>query len=1335
MAASSFSPFATVIQSFILELKDKEDKQSPFYREVLAKASSTARSKKEIAWCAQELAEFVAELEQKQRRESKTLWVSEKLRPLLTGLNEYAQACDVIIQAAPSAAVLLYGGARVVLVLGNNITKAFDTVVKIMEQIGYLLKPYELFSQAYQSSADMHSLLMVSYKKIVRFWHKASKLLNQKKYKTLLVNVVKPLHVEWQKFSEDLQQDKDRIQLLAQATEASKTTQRDAAQTKRQIVDWIKSNEDDLKLDVRGDVDAGVKIRHEQSCEWFLELPDFRTWIESKKTSSIWYNAPPGTGKTVLMSTLTQHLQTKGLKTASFFYCFNDTVKKKPITALRCIALQLLKHAASIPDKVLRLYEDDVEDHCFKLRDWRVVEVCEALLQQIGRVHILVDGLDECEDRQELLNCFGRLLDAKTYGVVKWFFGSRPERDIRSCMQKHNVKTIKAPEDSLKSDITSFVRAQMESKSDHCCDKCVKYWTEASEGNFLWVTLMLHILLEGEGTVCDAEIEEELNKFPRGLSGCYMRGLAHLREKPERLQRLARRIFTMIVGAVQPLTLSELSQALASSSGGSHDYSAKHLPRTSDIEGICSNLIIFDRASGNESDPILRISHKSIFDFFQQDPSELGAPDDLHQYFVSSQTANLELGLSSLTYLNHSRYHHKQDISMLLDHPQHAFLKHAAIFWHWYLSHANHTNKISNDVVSFIKSPAFWTCTAVQSKLAPHLFARYIETDHGGFKPEATGPAAKMCGEKVNYANPLPTWLEDYSPEGPQLVQSFQNFVAEWHAVLNSHSLAFHHCTMDDSWDDIMPGWRVWATKRAKIHSLCPPESVEQKFEQLTVRDLRPGPVSSNLMSAVLFGVQLASSGIVPQWLRLDISPSAITPSAASKPTHPIAAGYPKGSEVFSREYAWGGPCSIVNTSNLYIENIQPNGEAPISFAAQGPTTRRLYEAMGGWRVLTKTAVHSKDDSVDEQAIAFHCISQNIEAAHKSMTEDSGLGSMSSSSNDGSEADVDSASVYSSDSEAEQDRDHCMIFLDGKNPPTYAFSKQRIERSEFKCAFHPNEQLAVWSCSMQELRITQLHSGLTELTVLPEPADVKTSSATAVRKEFHFSDSGQDLFYLLYVASETGTGIQQTVSITSFSFTADAEDGYLLSRTHPSHTLSYESSSFIDHPLILTSWSSRYLYVALPSLSCKPKVLRLRLPSGDYSEQLASSGFQTLRDPIFFPHSTSCRDPNLKVLESFLGQDQDILALTLDAQILSNEPGNDDRPSMRQLPAVMTWKIASQDDWREWNPTVDAQSEEFKAGSDQYKMLRGTYVATTQRFNVPIRSGLDWRKKAFLSCA
>jgi hypothetical protein len=196
------SPFARAIDTFLSDIRGKEDVKSLFYREVLMQSSSLllkGGNQEQSEICATNLSTFVAELDSQYRREHKTIWIMDKLRPLMTGLSKFSAAFDLLVQAGPKPLLVLYGGARLVLMVSSlkcdnveeltgsfqtqlvqSFQDGFDIIFDIMEEIGHLLQCYGLFSSAYHSSPQMLDLLVDSYKKIVSFWHKASKMLSPK---------------------------------------------------------------------------------------------------------------------------------------------------------------------------------------------------------------------------------------------------------------------------------------------------------------------------------------------------------------------------------------------------------------------------------------------------------------------------------------------------------------------------------------------------------------------------------------------------------------------------------------------------------------------------------------------------------------------------------------------------------------------------------------------------------------------------------------------------------------------------------------------------------------------------------------------------------------------------------------------------------------------------------------------------------------------------------------------------------------------------------------------------------------------------------------------------
>lgn len=304
------------------------------------------------------------------------------------------------------------------------------------------------------------------------------------------------------------------------------------------IADWILGGEDRANLDVRPDLREKLEVHHPGTCSWLYEHPTFNHWTNATTNSTLWYNAGPGTGKTILCSALAKHLRDKGLKTIYFFFSFNDSRKRKPINAIRSLALQLLTQASTIPDKVLRLYETEMEHYAYELRDENTaILVLRFLLNQASRVHIVLDGLDECDNRPLMIRLFSQTMLTETLGLVKWFYSSRDEVDLRLFAQRVHASEIAASPKVIMDDIKRFLKES--SSDDDFPEECIDHWTDASEGNFLWMSLVLDIL-KRNGLTCDEDIEEELGEFPKGLVGCYQRGLQRLLVKSEREKEFVR---------------------------------------------------------------------------------------------------------------------------------------------------------------------------------------------------------------------------------------------------------------------------------------------------------------------------------------------------------------------------------------------------------------------------------------------------------------------------------------------------------------------------------------------------------------------------------------------------------------------------------------------------------------------------------------------------------------------------------------------------------------------------------------------------------------------------
>lgn len=212
--------------------------------------------------------------------------------------------------------------------------------------------------------------------------------------------------------------------------------------------------------------------------------------------------------------------------------------------------------------------------------------------------------------------------------------------------------------------------------------------------------------------------------------------------------------------------------------------------------------------------------------------------------------------------------------------------------------------------------------------------------------------------------------------------------------------------------------------------------------------------------------------------------------------------------------------------------------------------------------------------------------------------------------------------------------------------------------------------------------------------------------------------------------------IESTCDVSLSTFRVEDFSGNTSIRPHgPVQRLMYKFGATTDRlraPYILSYWDTESLFLCLPLLSCNPKMVRLRLTKPDELEKEATV-IKTLTNPIYFPNSTPCRSPRILYRSSHNSDKKDIFVLALDS--LCQDQANDEESNNGYSPMVMEWKIDGKAGWRAWDQAVDGEEARLAEERRTYAQLRGSFIDADRRFNIVVRSGLNWTKKAFLSCA
>lgn len=212
-----------------------------------------------------------------------------------------------------------------------------------------------------------------------------------------------------------------------------------------------------------------ARLKHEPTTgDWLLESEIFTTWKEAKK-SSLWLYGKPGAGKTILCSTLIEHIKSScagsGVSTdryAYFYFDFSDA-QKQTVSNMLCSFISQLS-VTYLSDKVDELYKRCNDGRHRPCVD-DLVKILISLFSGSHRTYLIVDAMDECSERKQLLTSLRAIIQpTSVHGNV--LLTSREEQDISERLTGVVSKSVDLDCGGLDSDIDRYIRKCLDNDSD-----------------------------------------------------------------------------------------------------------------------------------------------------------------------------------------------------------------------------------------------------------------------------------------------------------------------------------------------------------------------------------------------------------------------------------------------------------------------------------------------------------------------------------------------------------------------------------------------------------------------------------------------------------------------------------------------------------------------------------------------------------------------------------------------------------------------------------------------------------------------------------------------------
>jgi len=207
---------------------------------------------------------------------------------------------------------------------------------------------------------------------------------------------------------------------------------------------------------------------------WFMRNKVFDDW-RSSSGSFLWLHGIPGCGKTVLSSAIIEYLldycsPPSAQAVLYFYFDFKDAEKQRHGNMIRSFITQIFSRWISIPKGLETLYIS-----CSHGQQQPSHQKLLATLHQILRAfegtYLVLDGLDECLERKDLLADIEELTgwkDIKLHILAT----SRRERDIEESMALlgDDIEKISIQSVLVKDDIRAYVKHRLQT------DRRLKRW-------------------------------------------------------------------------------------------------------------------------------------------------------------------------------------------------------------------------------------------------------------------------------------------------------------------------------------------------------------------------------------------------------------------------------------------------------------------------------------------------------------------------------------------------------------------------------------------------------------------------------------------------------------------------------------------------------------------------------------------------------------------------------------------------------------------------------------------------------------------------------------------
>ncbi|KAH9080612.1 hypothetical protein EDB83DRAFT_999443 [Lactarius deliciosus] len=400
---------------------------------------------------------------------------------------------------------------------------------------------------------------------------------------------------------------------------------------------------------------------HNGTTTWFSQCNAFDEW--KNNGSLLWIRGNPGSGKSVLCSTIIEDLKrTVGSSLMIYFYFdFKDAAKRELRGLLSSLLIQL-SDTSDICWSILSDLYTKHRDGSDQPSEATLIQCLKYMLQSAPHTpfYLIMDALDECPNitgtpspREKVLNFIEDLVYGQ-YPNLYLCITSRPEQDIRIVLdpltpifRRVSLHEEGGQREDINTYIGSFVNTDRAMRRWRVEEKqlVINTLSERADGMFRWVFCQLDTLRR----CMAASIRQALNQLPASLDETYERILQGI---PMQKREHAHRLFQCLIASIRPLELQELAEVFAIQFDSKKATKLEEGWRPEDAEdavlSACSSLVSVVKVKDSQ---IVQFSHFSVKEFLTSDRLAASTATNIRYFHAPLESAHMILVQACLTVL------------------------------------------------------------------------------------------------------------------------------------------------------------------------------------------------------------------------------------------------------------------------------------------------------------------------------------------------------------------------------------------------------------------------------------------------------------------------------------------------------------------------------------------------------------------------------------------------------------------------------------------------------------------------------------------------------------